>query len=77
MTRALFLSIVLSLGLLQAGPASARLPGPQQSTVKTQVRDLAQIRSSRVLKVLVNQSRNSSGEVKGESGGVEYHRLRA
>jgi membrane-bound lytic murein transglycosylase MltF len=62
---------------LQAGPASARLPGPQQTVSKTQVRDLAQIRSSRVLKVLVNQSRNSSGEVKGEPVGVEYHRLRA
>ncbi|MDD1978677.1 MltF family protein [Pseudomonas tussilaginis] len=77
MTRALFLLIVLSFGLLQAGPASARLPGPQQAAAKTQARDLAQIRSSRVLNVLVNQSRNSSGEVKGEPVGVEYHRLRA
>lgn len=77
MTRALFLLIVLSFALLQAGPASARLPGPQQTVAKTQARDLAQIRSSRVLKVLVNQSRNSSGEVKGESVGIEYHRLRA
>lgn len=77
MTRALFLLIVLSLGLLQAGPASARLPGPQQTVSKTQARDLAQIRSTRELKVLVNQSRNSSGEVKGEPVGVEYHRLRA
>jgi membrane-bound lytic murein transglycosylase MltF len=41
------------------------------------VRDLEQIRSSRVLRVLVNQSRNSSGEVKGEPVGVEYYRLRA
>jgi membrane-bound lytic murein transglycosylase MltF len=30
-----------------------------------------------VLRVLVNQSRNSSGEVKGEPVGVEYYRLRA
>ena len=41
------------------------------------VRDLAQIRSSRTLRVLVNQSRNSSGEVQGQAIGVEYHRLRA
>src|SRR5690606_40889719 len=39
--------------------------------------DLAEIRRSGVLRVLVNQSRNSSGEVKGEAIGVEYVRLRA
>jgi len=58
-------------------PAVARLAGPLQAVPSTQVRDLAAIRSSRVLKVLVNQSRNSSGEVQGQAIGVEYHRLRA
>ena len=57
--------------------AEARLPGPVQAVAPGTVRDLAQIRSSRVLKVLVNQSRNSSGEVQGQPIGVEYHRLRA
>ncbi|MDT1028332.1 lytic transglycosylase F, partial [Pseudomonas paraeruginosa] len=42
-----------------------------------ETRDLASIRRSGVLKVLVNQSRNSSGEVTGEPIGVEYRRLRA
>lgn len=76
MTRAL-LPLLVCLGLLLAGPAQARLPGPQQAVPAAKVRDLAQIRSSRELRVLVNQSRNSSGQVKGESVGVEYHRLRA
>jgi membrane-bound lytic murein transglycosylase MltF len=58
-------------------PAVARLAGPLQAVPTTQVRDLAAIRSSRVLKVLVNQSRNSSGEVQGQAIGIEYHRLRA
>jgi hypothetical protein len=58
-------------------PALARLAGPLQVGQPSQVRDLAQIRSSQVLRVLVNQSRNSSGEVQGQSIGVEYHRLRA
>lgn len=71
------LLIVLSAALLLAVPAHARLPGPQQAVPAAKVRDLAQIRSSRELRVLVNQSRNSSGEVKGQSVGVEYHRLRA
>jgi membrane-bound lytic murein transglycosylase MltF len=41
------------------------------------VRDLASIRSSGELRVLVNQSRNSSGMVRGQSIGIEYQRLRA
>ena len=73
----MLLTIVLMLGLLVSGPVSARLAGPQQNVPSTQVRDLAQIRSGKVLRVLVNQSRNSSGEVKGEPIGVEYHRVRA
>nr|WP_257604593.1 transglycosylase SLT domain-containing protein [Pseudomonas fluorescens] len=65
------------MGLLVPGLAEARLPGPQQSVPASKARDLAQIRSSKVLRVLVNQSRNSSGVVKGEPVGVEHPRLRA
>ncbi|MFV3326860.1 transglycosylase SLT domain-containing protein [Pseudomonas sp. NY15372] len=75
MLRSLLIFLLI-FGLTLAGPANARLPGPQQHVPASQVRDLAQIRSSKVLRVLVNQSRNSSGEVKGEPVGVEYHRLR-
>ena len=75
MTRATLL-IALWLMLLPF-TATARLAGPLQAGQPSQVRDLAQIRSSQVLRVLVNQSRNSSGQVQGESIGVEYHRLRA
>ncbi|MDE1165657.1 MAG: transglycosylase SLT domain-containing protein [Pseudomonas sp.] len=76
MTRSALLT-VLFLGLLAPLPAMARLAGPLEVGQPSQVRDLAAIRSSHVLRVLVNQSRNSSGEVPGESIGVEYHRLRA
>ncbi len=75
MTRPTLL-IALCLLLLPL-PALARLAGPLQVGQPGQVRDLAQIRSSQVLRVLVNQSRNSSGEVQGQAIGVEYHRLRA
>ncbi|MGO1269091.1 MAG: transglycosylase SLT domain-containing protein, partial [Pseudomonas bubulae] len=75
MTRPTLL-IALCLLLLPL-PALARLTGPLQVGQPSQVRDLAQIRSSQVLRVLVNQSRNSSGEVQGQAIGVEYHRLRA
>ncbi len=68
--------IALCLMLLPVA-ATARLAGPLQAGQPSQVRDLAQIRSSQVLRVLVNQSRNSSGEVQGQAIGVEYHRLRA
>ena len=53
------------------------MAGPQAWQTTDTVRDLAEIRRSGVLRVLVNQSRNSSGEVKGEAIGVEYVRLRA
>ncbi|MCY1399258.1 Membrane-bound lytic murein transglycosylase F precursor [compost metagenome] len=76
MTRPSLL-IVLCLGLLASWPVAARLAGPQEVVQPSAVRDLAQIRSSQQLRVLVNQSRNSSGEVQGQSIGVEYHRLRA
>jgi membrane-bound lytic murein transglycosylase MltF len=51
--------------------------GPQEVVQAKAARDLASIRSSGELRVLVNQSRNSSGEVKGQSIGVEYQRMRA
>jgi len=70
------LLLLLCLSLLPL-PAVARLAGPQEVGQAGKVRDLAEIRSSRVLRVLVNQSRNSSGEIQGEAIGVEYHRLRA
>ena len=69
--------LLLCLSLLLPMPAVARLAGPLVAPQAGQVRDLAEIRSSRVLRVLVNQSRNSSGEVQGQTIGVEYHRLRA
>lgn len=72
-----WLIFLLTLGLTLTGPAHARAPGPQQNIPSAKVRDLQQIRSSQVLRVLVNQSRNSSGEVKGEPVGIEYYRLRA
>ncbi len=70
------LTLLLMLGLTTVGPAYARLPGPQQNVPASKDRDLQQIRSSKVLRVLVNQSRNSSGEIKGEPVGIEYYRLR-
>ena len=68
---------MLCLTLLLPMAAVARLDGPLEVTKPSKVRDLAEIRSSRTLRVLVNQSRNSSGEVQGQAIGVEYHRLRA
>ena len=69
--------LMLCLALLLPMAAVARLDGPLEVTKPGKVRDLAEIRSSRTLRVLVNQSRNSSGEVQGQAIGVEYHRLRA
>ncbi|MFJ2286185.1 transglycosylase SLT domain-containing protein [Pseudomonas iridis] len=69
--------LLLCASLLLPMTAVARLPGPLQAVPAAKVRDLSEIRSSRVLRVLVNQSRNSSGEVQGQAIGVEYHRLRA
>lgn len=76
MTRPSLLMVFCVLAMLPL-PAAALLAGPPVVVHKSQVRDLAAIRSSKVLRVLVNQSRNSSGEVEGEAIGVEYHRLRA
>lgn len=76
------LAYMICLLALSPLSASARLAGSQQAGPeavqhKTQIRDLAQIRGSKTLRVLVNQSRNSSGDVKGQEIGVEYHRLQA
>jgi len=73
----LFLLLLLSVLVLAPWPAAARVMGPPAWQSAGTVRDLAEIRRSGVLKVLVNQSRNSSGEVRGEAIGVEYVRLRA
>ncbi|TBU96019.1 transglycosylase SLT domain-containing protein [Stutzerimonas kirkiae] len=75
-------SVILLFLLAQVMlPAQARLQGPQAwhpaDAGASQVRDLAQIRRSGVLRVLVNQSRNSSGEIRGEAVGIEYARLKA
>ncbi|WP_160287663.1 MltF family protein [Pseudomonas knackmussii] len=77
MTRLFLLLLCLLAALPQQ--ASARLTSqpdnwPQETGDS---RDLADIRNSGVLRVLVNQSRNSSGEIKGQSIGIEYNRLRA
>lgn len=76
MTRPLLLLICL---VLLPFPAAARLVGPPEAwqIPPGHTRDLADIRRSGVLRVLVNQSRNSSGEVGGEAIGIEYNRLRA
>ncbi|WP_394558414.1 transglycosylase SLT domain-containing protein [Aquipseudomonas alcaligenes] len=74
MTRAL----LLLLCLLAVMPAQARLSalGGNLPYAGSQ-RDLAEIRKGGELRVLVNQSRNSSGEIKGQAIGIEYQRLRA
>ena len=72
--------LALLLGLLAGVPqtASARLAGPPAGLAPGEsARDLAAVRASGQLRVLVNQSRNSSGEARGEPIGVEYRRLRA
>ncbi|KAF1067830.1 MAG: Membrane-bound lytic murein transglycosylase F [Pseudomonas citronellolis] len=77
MTRLLLLLLCLSVCLPQA--AFARLTSQPENWQRgsTGTRDLATIRNGGVLRVLVNQSRNSSGEIKGEPIGIEYRRLRA
>lgn len=63
--------------LLLSCTVFARVAGPLEVELPKAARDLPTIRSSGELRVLINQSRNSSGEVKGQSIGVEYQRLRA
>ncbi|SDW54040.1 Membrane-bound lytic murein transglycosylase MltF [Pseudomonas syringae] len=76
MIRSTLVSFICLL-LLSPLHAAVRQAGPEAVQHTTQARDLAAIRSSKVLRVLVNQSRNSSGDVKGQEIGVEYHRLQA
>ena len=59
MSRLLPLLLCLLLGSLPL-TASARMAGPEAWQSSDKVRDLAEIRRSGVLRVLVNQSRNSS-----------------
>ena len=61
------------------GEAAARMAvGPVEAFQQArEVRDLADIRRVGELRVLINQSRNSSGEVKDQAIGVEYVRLRS
>jgi membrane-bound lytic murein transglycosylase MltF len=74
MTRAL----LFLLCWLAVMPVQARLSGLGGNLPPTSSqRDLAQIRKSGELRVLVNQSRNSSGEIRGQAIGIEYQRLRA
>jgi membrane-bound lytic murein transglycosylase MltF len=74
MTRAL----LFLLCLLATLPAQARLSALGGNLPHTgSQRDLADIRKSGELRVLVNQSRNSSGQVKGQAIGIECQRLRA
>ena len=68
---------LLCLLLIFSATASARLAGPVQGLQPGAERDLAEIRRSGVLRVLVNQSRNASGDIKGELVGIEAQRLRA
>ncbi|MBX9912511.1 MAG: transglycosylase SLT domain-containing protein [Pseudomonadaceae bacterium] len=70
----------LLIGLLALLPltASARMAESlrvDKPAVLT--RDLAEIRSSGELRVLINQNRNTSAEIKGQTIGVELQRLRA
>lgn len=70
--------MLLAVLALCSPTARARLAGPPERWVDGEAtRDLAAVRASGQLRVLVNQSRHSSGEVRGEPFGVEYRRLRA
>ena len=69
--------LALCLGVVAPLTAQARPAGPPQAAHVAKARDLPAIRGSRELRVLVNQSRNSSGVVDGKPIGVEYHRLHA
>ncbi|MCY1272119.1 Membrane-bound lytic murein transglycosylase F [compost metagenome] len=77
MTRLLL--AMLCLVALMPQPAAARLTSPPEGWEQQNIdsRDLATIRRDGVLRVLVNQSRNSFGEIHGEPIGIEYRRLRA
>jgi len=70
-------SLIAVLCLMLVAPWSVAALGASPSSPKSGVRDLTQIRSSQVLRVLVNQSRNSSALIKGERVGTESQRLHA
>ena len=66
------------LGCLLAGSAQARLGAlPPEAPRHVAARDLAAIERAGELRVLVNQSRHSSGEWNGQALGIEYRRLQA
>jgi len=66
------------LGCLLACSAQARLGAlPPEAPRHVAARDLAAIERAGELRVLVNQSRHSSGEWNGQALGVEYRRLQA
>ncbi|MCJ8167812.1 transglycosylase SLT domain-containing protein [Atopomonas sediminilitoris] len=72
--------LLLCVGLLPLGQASARVVepfDPWQRNAKWRFRDLTEIRKSGELRVLINQSRNSSGKVRGQTIGVESLRVEA
>lgn len=79
MSRTALACLVCLLAPLPATALAATAPmaGPEAVQHTTQVRDLDAIRDKQVLRVLVNQSRNSSGGVEGQEIGVEYQRLQA
>lgn len=66
----------LWLGVL-AAPLEARLAGPLEVRQAAAGRDLAAIRASGQLRVLINQSRHSAGVTREGMLGSEYPRLRA
>jgi membrane-bound lytic murein transglycosylase MltF len=72
-----YLIVVCCLLLLSPFPAQARVGSTEHWKQERTVRDLSAIRTAGVLRVLVNQNRNSSGELNGKSIGVEYRRLSA
>lgn len=66
------------LGCLLAGSAQARLGAlPPEAPRHVAARDLTAIERTGELRVLVNQSRHSSGEWNGQALGIEYQRLQA
>lgn len=70
-------ALLLLFCLLAALPVQARLSALGDLPPAMGQRDLAEIRKSGELRVLVNQSRNSSAEIRGQAVGLEYQRLRA
>lgn len=70
-------ALLLLFCLLAVLPAQARLSALGDLPHSAGQRDLAEIRKSGELRVLVNQSRNSSAEIRGQAVGLEYQRLRA